>query len=136
MLKYIIEQLSAELKDCGVKEVYTAFDNIPADSKGGEPYTVVSVEGFESTAPIYTDSYLYIPFKADACISLVAPRSVTMAQLYDRFDREILPVVEKIGSMKCTLKNLTMKYDTNMRKTVLKMRLCVSGLSRLERSLS
>lgn len=136
MLKKILDQIAEELRSCGVKEVYTAFDNIPIEKKGAGIYTVAAIESFESSAPIYSDSIIYLPFKAEASISLIAPQSMTMAKLYDCFDADILPIIDKMGSLTCSLRNLTMKNDANIRKLVLKVRFSASGISRLERSSS
>lgn len=136
MLKTILSQITEELKNAGISEVYTAFDNIPMDKKGICIFTVAGIESFESSAPIYSEYSIFLPFKAEAGISLIAPLSMNMAQLYDVFDREVMPLIKNLGSLTCSLRNITIKNDANIKKLVLKARFSVSGISKLERSSS
>lgn len=133
MLKTILSQIVSSLKSNGVSEAYTVFDAIPVSRKG-EIYTVASVEGFESTAPIYSDLRIFLPFKAEAGISVIAPVSAGMAELYDYFDSFILPIIEQMGSLTASLKSVSMKKDSNINRLVLKANLSVSGICQLERS--
>lgn len=135
MLKTILAQLSQELEGCGVPQVYTAFDNFRLDKKGRGVITVVSVDSFESTTPIYSDSCIFLPFKGEAEISLIAAEGMTLQQLYNFFDEKVLPVAENGGRLRCSLKNLSVKRDSNICRLVMKVRLSVSGICRLERSL-
>lgn len=136
MLKTIVDRLSQELKKNGIEKVYTVFDNIPIEKKGRDIFTVIGVESFESSSPIYSEYSVFLPFKAEASISLIAPQNFTMAELYDFFDAKILSVIKDMGSLTCSLRNLTMKNDTNISRMTLKIRFSVSGISRLERSSS
>lgn len=136
MLKSILSQISDELKKGGIREVYTAFDSIPIDKKGSGIYTVASIESFESAAPIYSEYHIFLPFKAEAGISLIAPQTMNMAQLYEYFDSNILPLMDRLGSLTCSMKGITMKNDSNIRRLVLKVGFSVSGISQLERSAS
>lgn len=136
MLKTIIDKLTEELKNNGVENVYTCFDNVPINKKGNGIFTVAGVDSFESSSPIYSKYVVYLPFKSEAAITLIAPQDYTMAELYDYFDKNVLPIIKNTGSMTCTLRNLTMKNDANINRMTLKMRLSVSGISRIERSSS
>lgn len=136
MLKNILSQIVSVLEESGVNKVYTAFDNLPLESKGRDIITVVSVDSFESSAPLYSEYNIFLPFKAEIGISLVAPLSMSMAQLYDYFDSNILPLMDKLGSLTCNMRNLTMKNDANLHKLVLKLRFSATGISKLERSSS
>lgn len=136
MLKTILSQITDELKNAGVSEVYTAFDNIPMDKKCGGIFTVAGIDSFESSAPIYSEYTIFLPFRAEAGISLIAPLSMDMARLYDVFDSEVMPLMDRLGSLTCSLRNITMKNDANIKKLVLKARFSVSGISKLERSRS
>lgn len=136
MLKTILSQITDELKNAGVSEVYTAFDNIPMDKKGREIFTVVGIDGFESSAPIYSEYTIFLPFKAEVGISLIAPLSMDMARLYGVFDSDIMPLIDRLGSLTCSLRNITIKNDANIKRLVLKARFSVSGISKLERSRS
>jgi hypothetical protein len=133
MLKTIVSQLAEELENNGVEQVYTCFDNIPIWDKTSGIFTVVGIEGFESSAPIYSEYCVYVPFKAEAAITLLASQSTAMSQLYTFFDEKIFPIVKSMGSMDCALKNLTMKNDSAINRITLKIKFSVSGISRIER---
>lgn len=136
MLNTIVTQINDELKKCGVSEVYSAFDNISTEKKGKGIYTVTSIDSFESSAPIYSSYHIYFPFKSYADIRVTAPLDYSMAELYSYFDTMILPALNNLGSLNCSLKNLTMKKDSNINRLVLRICFSVSGITRLERSSS
>lgn len=135
MLETVLSQITKELKNAGLSRVYTVFDNIPADIKGGGVFAVVEIERFESTAPIYSEYSVFMPFRADAGISLIAPATMNMAQLYDVFDRFVLPLADSMGSLTCSLKSAAVKKDGNIGRLVLKAEFSVSGISKHERSI-
>jgi len=134
MLKTVIDQIAHELESTGIETVYTAFDYIPIEKKGKEIFTVVGIDNFESSTPIYSEVSVFLPFKAEAAISLIAPKDMTMIQLYDFFDSKVLPAIKNTGSLTCSLRNLSMKNDSNINRLVLKVKFSVSGISKLERS--
>ncbi len=136
MLKAILEKIEQELENNGVERIYTAFDYISIEKKGKEIFTVVGIDSFESYAPIYSESVIYLSFKAEAAVSLVAPESFTMAELYDYFDGSILPALMNMTNLTCSLRDLTIKNDTNINRLVLKVKFSVTGITRLERSSS
>ena len=133
MLKNILAQITDALKALGMENIYTAFDNIPVSKKESR-YMVLSVKSFEAYAPIFSDISLFLPYKATAELSVIAHDTCTMAELYDYFDSELLPVMDKLGSLTSSLRGISMKYDTNIGRLVMKVTLSVSGVSRLERS--
>ncbi len=134
MLKNILSQVAGELEKCGAGKVYTAFDNLPLESKGKDIITVVSVDSFDCSAPIFSQYTVFLPFKSEVGISLIAPLSMNMAQLYEYFDCNILPIMDRLGSITCSMRNITMKNDANLNRLVLKLKFSASGISKLERS--
>lgn len=136
MLKNVISEISLALADKGTKHIYSAFDNIPVNYKGREIFNVVGVESFESSAPIYSQYTVYIPFKAEAVVSVAAPPDYPAEKLYSYFDEHILPAFESISSLTCSLKKLVIKKDSAIDRLVLKVNFSVSGITRLERSAS
>lgn len=136
MLKNVISEISLALADKGAEHIYSAFDNIPVNYKGREIFNVVGVESFESSAPIYSQYTVYIPFKAEAAVSVAAPPDYPAEKLYSYFDEHILPAFESISSLTCSLKKLVIKKDSAIDRLVLKVNFSVSGITRLERSAS
>lgn len=133
MIKEIIAEVTEKLKAAGNIKVYSAFDNIPAECKKGV-YAVVSMKSFESTAPIFSEHFVYIPVKAKTEISLLAPPDTTAAELYEIFDSNILPLADSMAGMSCSLSSLAIKADSNLNRLVLKSEFSISGISRFERS--
>ena len=134
MLKTIVEKIHTELVSNGVENVYTCFDNIPISSKGSGIFTVVGVEEIESSAPIFSQYTIFLPFKAVASISLIAPKNFTMAQIYQYWDDNIIPLIRNISSLTCGIKSISIKPDSNINKLTLKVKLSVSGNHQMTRS--
>ncbi|MBE6855959.1 MAG: hypothetical protein IJO99_05490 [Ruminococcus sp.] len=133
MIKDILNQISSSLSSFGVNSVYTAFDNIPISKKESR-YIVVSVDSFETASPIFSDLSIFLPYKAVAELSVIAPCTSSLAELYDYFDSKLLPLMDKLGSLTSALRGVSMKYDSNINRLVMKIQLSVSGISRIERS--
>jgi hypothetical protein len=133
MMKTILSDITENLEKNGLKEVYSAFDSIPIERKGGGIFAVVSVDSFESSTPIYSYSMICLPFKAETGISLVAPRTMNLSELYGYFDKYVLPLTDGAGSMTCHLEGVTVKNDANIRKLVLKVKFSVTGMCCIER---
>lgn len=136
MLRTVLDRISQELENSGAENIYTSFDYIPIEKKGKDIFVVAGVENYESSAPIYSEYSIFLPFKSAASISLIAPQSTPMVKLYDYFDSIILPALKNMNSLTCSLSDVSMKNDTNINRMVLKARFRVSGISRLERSSS
>ncbi|MBQ8296606.1 MAG: hypothetical protein IJX77_02345 [Ruminococcus sp.] len=134
MLRTVLDKIAEKLVENGIPKVYSAFDNIPVENKGREIFTVVGIESYESFSPIYSEYNVFLPFKAEASVQLIAPQSFTMTQLYDYFDSYVMPIAGNMGSLTCSLKKLSMKNDSNISRLVLKVQFSVTGISRLERS--
>lgn len=134
MLKTVVEKIHAELNSNGVENVYTCFDNIPISSKGNGIFTVVGVEEMESSAPIFSQYTIFLPFKAVASVSLIAPKNFSMAQLYQYWDDNIIPIIHNIASLTCGVKSITIKPDSNINKLTFKVKLSVSGIHQMTRS--
>lgn len=136
MLKNVISEISLALADKGAEHIYSAFDNIPVAYKDREIFNVIGVESFESSTPIYSQYTVYIPFKAEAAVSVAAPPDYPAEKLYSYFDEHILPAFESISSLTCSLKKLVIKKDSTIDRLVLKVNFSISGITRLERSAS
>lgn len=134
MLKNIIAEISQALLKHGAERVYSAFDSLPVSCKGREIFNIVGIESCESSAPIYSQYTVFIPFKAEAAVSVAAPEDCAAEKLYEYFDEHILPAFEEVSSLTCKLKRLTVRTDRNINRLVLRADFSVSGISRLERS--
>lgn len=133
MLKEILSYITDALKEAGARHVYTAFESVPYDRRPKEPYIVVSADTIETSRPVYTEYEIYLPFTAAAAVSVIAPEGMPLREIYDVFDTQVLPATERSGSISCRLKGVTLKYDSNIKRTVLKASISVTGICRLER---
>ena len=134
MLKDVIDKVINVLKKNGVNDVYSAFDNISTESKGKHIYSVVGVSEFESSTPVYSLSYIYLPFKTDVEIRIVGAKESSLYAVYSYFDEKIQPSVLEMTAMNCSMKKLSMKFDSNIQRIVMSVRFSASGVTKLERS--
>lgn len=134
MLKNIIENVMTTLRLNGAYEVYSAFDAIPAERKSNGVFTTVGIGSFESSTPIYSLSATYVPFRAEIEINVTAPENFSSADLYEYFDLRIQPAIHSFENLSCCLKKLSLRYDTNIQRLVLCVKLSAGGITRIERS--
>lgn len=132
MLKIVINRIIEVLEQAGNENVYSAFDAYSIDKKGSL-FIVVSVGAFETSAPIYSMYYAYLPFKAEAEQNVTAAKSMSMAELYDYYETFVEPALVKLTDINCSLKKVAMKYDSNIQRLVLTVKIDVSGINRIER---
>lgn len=134
MLREIIDDIIEKLAENQVSPVYSAFDARALDRKGSSFFTIVGINSFESSQPIYSQYKVYIPFKAEIELTVAAPDSYSMTELYDYYDTDIAPVVFDMSGLTCTLSKMSVKFDNNIRRLVLSVRIAASGITSAERS--
>ncbi|MBR4626856.1 MAG: hypothetical protein IKO47_04025 [Ruminococcus sp.] len=134
MLNSIIERVVRELRTYGSDPVYSAFDAESVEKKGKGIYTIVGVEAFESTAPVYSPYVVYIPFRADISVKVTAPPEFPMSRLFDYYSTKTAVAVGELSGLDCSLKKLSVKYDSNINRLVLTALLSSGGITRIERS--
>ena len=76
MLTDVLNSIKNELTDAGVTNVYTIFDAVPIEKKGRNFFTTVGVSSFETSAPIYTEFTVFIPFKAEIEIKVTIYKKI------------------------------------------------------------
>lgn len=136
MISDIVPIIVNTLRNAGVENVYSAFDAIPIESKGRGIFTVVGIESCSVSAPIYSYSTVYAPFKAEIGIKVTAPGDFSMGSVYGHYSENIEPVLEEMSSLTCSVREAAVKYDSNINRLVLNIRMNVTGMSRLERRTS
>lgn len=135
MLNSIIDQICTELRTYGTSPVYSSFDAVPVTRKPDGIYTIVGIESFESTAPVYSPYIVYIPFKSEVSIKVTAPPDCPLEKLYDYYSGKVAVAVGELSGLSCRLKKLTVKYDSNICRLVLTALLDAEGITRIERSI-
>lgn len=131
MLGTIINSIKSELEKVGATGVYSAFDNVPLEKRAGNIFTVVDICAFESTAPIYSLDTVYIPYTAAAAIRITAPESCTMTDIYTYYDKYISAAIAGASG---NLSGMTVKFDSNIRRLVMTVKVSLSGIIKAERS--
>lgn len=134
MLREIIDNIIAKFTENGAEPVYSAFDARAVSKKGGGIFTVVGISSFESSPPIYSPYTVYIPFKSELEISITAPDGYSMVELYDYYDSKIAPTVFELSGLTCELSRMSVKFDSNIQRLVMNIRIAASGITKLERS--
>lgn len=134
MIKTVIDAVISAIKDAGADRVYSAFDAVPIEYKGRDIFTTVGVSSLECSAPIFTGFKVYIPFSAETEINITAPKELSAGALYDYYTEYISAAVGEISGLSSSLKKLLIKYDSNISRLVLTVRVAVSGISSTERS--
>lgn len=134
MLETIINAVKAKLQECGAHPVYSAFDNVPIERRDKGIFTVVDISSFESSAPIYSLYTVYIPYKAETEIRIIAPEHCSMTDIYRYYDKFIGEAAAGLYGLNGSLRGMTVKFDSNIRRLVLTAKLSLSGIIRSERS--
>jgi hypothetical protein len=75
-----------------------------------------------------------VPFKAEVEINVTAPENYSMVQLYSYYDENISKAVEDMSGLTCRLTKMSVKFDSNIRRLVLTVKLAASGITKIERS--
>ncbi len=134
MLKDIIDGIIEKLAENDVSPVYSAFDGRSLERKGQSFFTIVGISSFEAATPIYSPYTVYIPFKAEIELTVAAPEKYSMTALYEYYDSNIEPVVFDMSGLTCRLSKMSVKFDSNIQRLVLSVKLAASGITRVERS--
>lgn len=135
MLRDIIDDIIEKLAEKHVSPVYSAFDGRALVQKGKGFFTVVGISAFESSAPIYSEYVVYLPFKSEIELTVTAPESSSAVKLYEYYDSDIAPVIFDMAGLTCSLSKMSIKFDTNIQRLVLSVKLRVSGITKFERGL-
>ncbi len=134
MLTDIIDSIVTNLGNSGVSPVYSAFDAVKINEKNNGLFTVVGLSSFESDTPIYSQYTIFFPFKAEIEIKITAPENCSLAQIYSYYDEHIDPVISDMSGLSCKLSGISAKFDSNIQRLVLTVKLSANGISKHERS--
>lgn len=133
MLKTVIDNVISKLEQAGVENVYSAFDAYAVEKKGSL-FTIVGVGAFETSAPVYSLNCAYLPFKSEVEVNVTAVKTMPMTDLFDYYAANIEPVLMGMTDLECSLKKIAIKFDSNIQRLVLTVKMGVCGITRIERS--
>jgi len=134
MIREVLDTLTEALRAEGERNVFTAFDALPAEHKG-RFFTVAGIRKMDIGRPVCSPGKVWIPFSAQAEIRLLSPESEGSAALLDHFTGITEPALEDMSDMCCRLTDITMKHDSALGRLVLCAGFAVTGLSIRERSI-
>lgn len=123
----IIEQIKQILTENGAENVFSVFDAKPVSGKG-KFFTVTGIRELEWLTPIYTDTAIYLPFKAIAEIKTTAPISFDESALCDYFHRNIEAGIDKLTGMNSRVRKITLMPDKTLNRLVLTAEINISGI--------
>lgn len=132
MLKEILDSIVSQFTEKGVQNVYSAFDAYPVEKKGGI-FTIIGIGAFETAPPIYSQFSIYLPFKTEFEINVTGTKNMSMQAIYTYYCDNIEPVLKSMTDMNCSLRKMTVRFDSNIQRLVLTIKLSASGMDRTER---
>ena len=88
----------------------------------------------KSTCFLYSQFYVYIPFRADIEMCITAPKGTSSDDIYLFYDEKIEPVLADMCGLTCSLSKMSIKFDSNIQRLVLTAKLSASGITKIERS--
>lgn len=128
----IINTVKQELIDNGTENVYSAFDAIPVSSKG-KFFTVIGVKNFECSTPIYSQYTIYMPFRAELEIKVLAPENTSMEEICTYYESEVGGVINKLSGLSSNISRMSVKQDKNIGRLVLTVTLSAGGMKKIQR---
>lgn len=128
----IINKIKEKITENGTENVYSAFDAIPISAKG-EFFTVIGIKSFEYNTPVYSQYTIYMPFRAEIEIKILAPESSSMEKLCDYYESEISGTINKLSGLSSNISNISVKHDKNIGRLVLDVIVSVGGMKKTER---
>ncbi|MBO7395733.1 MAG: hypothetical protein J6U16_06400 [Ruminococcus sp.] len=132
-MRDILNELKSALLAEGNQDVYLAFDALPVRGKGGL-FTVIGIKSFETTVPVYSLSNVFLPFKAEAEVSVYAPEEEDMQSLCRYFEERVRPALDGLASLTTRICRLNIRHDGSIRRLVLTAGVSVSGVRRTARA--
>ena len=134
MLREIMNDIIDKLTNSGVTAVYSAFDAVDIAKKEKGIFTIVGIDGYEAFTPVYSQFYVYIPFRADIEMCITAQKGTSSDDIYLFYDEKIEPVLADMCGLTCSLSKMSIKFDSNIQRLVLTAKLSASGITKIERS--
>lgn len=128
----IINIIRQELTESGAENVYSAFDALPVSSKG-KFFTVIGMKSFEYSTPVYSQYTVYMPFRAELEIRVLAPVSTSMEEICSYYETAIGGVINSIAGLSSNISGMSVKHDKNIGRLVLTVTVSAGGMKKIER---
>ncbi len=131
----VINAIKQELAESGAENVYSAFDALPVLSKG-RFFTVIGMKNFECSTPVYSQYTIYMPFRAEIEIKILAPESSTMEEVCDYYENSIGGVISGLSGLSSHISGMSVKQDKNINRLVLTVTFSAGGMKKIDREVS
>lgn len=128
----IINAVKQELIESGTENVYSAFDAIPVLSKG-KIFTVIGMKNFECSTPVYSQYTIYMPFRAELEIRILAPESSSMEEVCNYYESKVGGVISGLSGLSSNISGMSIKQDKNIGRLVLTVTVSAGGMKKIQR---
>ena len=132
-MKDMLAQIKTAFINNGGENIYTAFDALPVRDKG-KFFTVLSIGEYETLTPIYTDTTVYMPVKAELAVKVFAPENCSQQALCEYYSTNFERAVDKLCGMSSRLLRLDVTMDKTLGRLMLKAVLKIGGMKSYSRT--
>lgn len=128
----IIKMIRNKFISDGIKNVYSTFDAVPLSSKG--KYSVlIGMKNFEYSTPVYSQYTIYMPFRAEIDIKILAPESSTMEEICNYYEQNVSESVNGLSGLNGSISGISIKHDKNIGRLVLSVAVSAGGMKKIQR---
>lgn len=128
----VINTIKQELIESGAENIYSAFDAIPVSYKG-RFFTVIGMKNFECSTPVYSQYTIYMPFRAELEIKILAPESSSMEEIWNYYESGISETINKLSGLISNISGISIKHDKNIGRLVLSVIISAGGMKKIQR---
>lgn len=130
----IINTIKQVLVNNGAENVYSSFDSLPIEAKGSF-FTVIGIKKLEYSKPVYSEFTIYMPFRTEIEISILAPLSTSIDKMYSYYKSKVRDSIQNMAELNtCTcISDISVKQDKNIGRFVLKVTVSADGIRKIER---
>lgn len=128
----IINAVKQELIENGAENIYSAFDAVPVSSKG-KFFTVIGIKNFECSTPVYSQYTIYMPFRAELEIKILAPESTSLEETCNYYESHISGAINGLSGLSSNISRMSVKQDRNIGRLVLTVTVSAGGMKKIQR---
>ncbi|MDE7365069.1 MAG: hypothetical protein K2N27_09365 [Ruminococcus sp.] len=128
----IINTIKQVLVNNDAENVYSSFDSLPIEAKG-RFFTVIGIKKLEYSKPVYSEFTIYMPFRTEIEISILAPLSTSIDKVWNYYKSKIKESIQNIAGLNTCISDISVKQDKNISRFVLKVTISADGIRKIER---
>ncbi|MCM1132151.1 MAG: hypothetical protein NC340_01635 [Ruminococcus flavefaciens] len=128
----IINDIKNSLIESGATGIYSTFDALPVAGKG-DIFTVIGIKNLSYSTPVYSQYMIYMPFRAELEIKILAPESTSVEKIFSYYESVIGRVISQMVGLNSSISGMSVKPDKNIGRLVLTVSVSVGGIRKIER---